>query len=301
MNKTLHIKIGLVFEFTMIKRQYWSTEMTEKESGCWVGGCRAQLVTFEGHFINQTPAEVHRPISLRWWRYTYPLVLSTQPVSRSPAWAVGLICQFTVHDIPENCWLSLLMLLSIKENPEKYGCSGTSTLFSQPCSRKGHTGQRSGVDNCGQNLVCLPQPTLLGSMCHSLVLPVSTCFYLRCGTRICDLNVWDHHFKSHVSLLRARDRCQGCCLVVSNIKADSDYERNSSSAGSWFVKRETLGNHLVYIFFCRPVSSHSHLTFLPQWHSSPTPGSKGEHLLPSLSARLERCIKAGKRREIQLF
>lgn len=202
------------------------------------------------------------------------------------------------------------MLLSIKENPEKYGCSGISTLFSQPCSRKGHTGQRSGVDNCGQNLVCLPQPTLPGSMCHRLVLPVFTSFYLRCGTRICDLNVWAHHFKSHVSLLRARDRCQGCCLVVSNIKADSDYERNSSSAGSWFVKHETLGNHLVHIFFCRHVSSHSHLTFLPQWHSSPQwtclrwesmPGSKREHSLPSLSARLESCIKAGKRREIQLF
>lgn len=31
-------------------------------------------------------------------------------------------------------------------------------------------------------------------------------------------------------LLRAWDRCQGCCLIVGNIKADSDDERNLSSA-----------------------------------------------------------------------
>lgn len=53
--------------------------MTEKESGCWVRGCRARLVTFEDHIVKQTPAKVHRPISLHWWRYTYPLLLSTQP------------------------------------------------------------------------------------------------------------------------------------------------------------------------------------------------------------------------------
>lgn len=102
-------------------------------------------------------------------------------------------------------------------------CSGSS-------ASGGVTPGRGDVDNHGWNLLCLPQPTLTGRMCHSLVLPVFTCFYLQCGRRICDLNVWDHHFKSWVPLLRAWDRCQGCCLIVGSIKADSDDERNLSSA-----------------------------------------------------------------------
>ena len=124
-------------------------------------------------------------------------------VSRTTAWAARLIYQSTVHDILENCWLSLLMLSSIKEIPEKHGCSGTNSLFSQPSSRRGHTRLRSSADGWGHSLVCLPQPTMPASMCHSLVLLVFTCFYLQCGTRICDLNVSDHHFKLHISLLRA--------------------------------------------------------------------------------------------------
>lgn len=122
--------------------------------------------------------------------YVTTCAVHSATASRTPAWGVGLICQFTVHDSLENCWLSLLMLLSIKIIPEKCGCSGTTTLFSQPYTR-----QRSTVDVCyGQNLVCLPQPTLL----DGLVLPVFTWFYLRHKTRICDLNVWNHHIKSHI-------------------------------------------------------------------------------------------------------
>lgn len=96
--------------------------------------------------------------------------------------------------------------------------------------------------------------------CHSLVSPVFTFFYLLCGTRICDLNVWDRHFKLHVSLLRAWNRCQECCFIVSNIKADSDYERNSSSAeineiplrsailfGLWSMRAWEV---IWYIYFC---------------------------------------------------
>lgn len=150
-------------------------------------------------------------------------------VSRTLAWGVGLMCQFMVHYILENCWLSLLMLFSIKVNPEKYVCSGTGSLFSHPCSRKGHTRQRNSVNNWTEPGLS-PSAHPDSSMCHSLVLPVFICFYPQRGARICDLNVWDRHFKSHMSLLGAWDRCQGCCLIVSNIKADSHYERNLSSA-----------------------------------------------------------------------
>lgn len=231
------MKIGLVFELTRIKRPCWSMKITEKESGCWVRGCRAQLVTLEDHFMKQTPAEVHRPISPWCRRNTHQLMLPTQPrlaahpatVSRTLAWGVGLMCQFMVHYILENCWLSLLMLFSIKVNPEKYVCSGTGSLFSHPCSRKGHTRQRNSVNNWTEPGLS-PSAHPDSSMCHSLVLPVFICFYPQRGARICDLNVWDRHFKSHMSLLGAWDRCQGCCLIVSNIKADSHYERNLSSA-----------------------------------------------------------------------
>lgn len=185
--------------------------MTEKESGCWVRGCRAQLVTFEDDFMNQT---------------NFTMVLEEQPltpaahlatVSRTLAFGLGLICQLIVHYILENCWLSLLMFLSIEVNSEKYGCSGTSSLLSHPCSRRGHTRQRNSVDNWTEPGLS-PSPTLTGNMCHSLVLPVFICFYLQRVARICDLNVWDRHFKSRISLLGAWDRCQGCCLIVSNIK-----------------------------------------------------------------------------------
>lgn len=145
---------------------------------------------------------------------------------------------------------------------------------------EGDTLDRVGANNCGQNLVCLPQPTLPSSMCRSSVLPVFTCFHLLRGTRICDLNVWGHHFKSHLSLLRAWDRCQGCCLIVSNIKAVSDYERNPSSTeineipfqsallfGLWSIRPwEVIWERDRY---CWHVSLRSHLTFLPQQHSSP--------------------------------
>lgn len=133
------MKIGLVFEFTGMKRPCWSTEVTEKESRCWVKRMQSSTGDIWRPFYEPDPCwssqtnftavvEVHVP--------THAVHPAT--VSRTPASGVGLIYQFTVHDILENCSLTLWMFLSVKKKPpEKYGCSGISTLFSQPCSQSG--------------------------------------------------------------------------------------------------------------------------------------------------------------------
>lgn len=55
-------------------------------------------------------------------------------VGRTPAWCVGPVCQFTAHDILENCCLPLLMLLSNTETPELRFLRDYYPV-QQPCSR----------------------------------------------------------------------------------------------------------------------------------------------------------------------
>lgn len=214
---------------------------------------------------------------------------------------------FVVNNSPDYFWLSLLRLFS-----------RTSHLAS-PAPGRPSSRQRSTARKWGESMLP-PSAHLAATACHGLVSPVFTFFHLWRGTWICDLNVWEHHFKLHSSPLRVWDRCQGCCFIVSNIKADSGYERNpssaeineipSQSATLFGLRSMRAGEAVWYTYFAGRVSLHGHLTFLPQQHCLAIMDGLEVWVSAGLQRRAltafpvclrERSTKAGKLREKHLF